>query len=345
MGHNLNLDHSGEGSNDYGDQSGVMGFSYSNNDSPLMCFNAAKSWQLGWYSSRHLTLSLNEGYYGDLGSIVHNDSDPIPAIIKINNNSSPTDLYVTFNWKHSFNSGTQEGGNQVMVVETGEEGEGYSRSNLLGKQSVESRGYLLGGKIVSVTVNSINLSTGYANVEICYGNCAPTSMPSRKPTPNPSDKPTPRPSSEESNNPSYVPTSKPSGEPSGRPSQPPTHLPSSKPSFKPSQNPSIRPSFSPSATLSLHPTHLPSKEMSSAPSQTQSSLPSRNPSYQTIASLNPTLHASPQPSINVSFPTTNAPSETNTSLTTVSQTNSSSMHKVSYTIIFSTIFTMVLFCH
>ena len=34
------------------DQSGMMGFSYGDDDLPAMCFNAAKNYQLGWYSSQ-----------------------------------------------------------------------------------------------------------------------------------------------------------------------------------------------------------------------------------------------------------------------------------------------------
>jgi hypothetical protein len=346
IGHNLNLDHSWEGNAEYNDQSGVMGYSYANSDAPLMCFNAAKSWQLGWYSSRHLTLSLNNGYSGDLGSIVHDDSDPMPAIIKINNNGSPTDLFITFNWKYSFNSGTEEGGNQVMIVETGAEGEGYSRSDLLGKQSVGTNRYILGDQFVFVTVNSINTNTGYANVDICYGNCSPTSMPSRKPTTNPSAKPSQRPSPEISSNPTYIPSSKPSHEPSTKPSPTPTRLPSIEPSIQPSQTPSIKPTSSPSATLSLHPTHLPSKETSSIPSQKQSSSPSRNPSYHEIISPNPTFDISPQPSVNSSVPMTEAPSGKTSSLTTtVSLTNSSSVRRVPYTIVTFVIATVFLLCH
>ena len=50
VGHNLNLGHSGEGTETYADQSGMMGFSYGGESTPRMCFNAAKNYQLGWYS-------------------------------------------------------------------------------------------------------------------------------------------------------------------------------------------------------------------------------------------------------------------------------------------------------
>jgi hypothetical protein len=48
IGHNMNLMHAGHGTVEYGDQSGYMGYGYSQNDGPKMCFNAAKSSDLGW---------------------------------------------------------------------------------------------------------------------------------------------------------------------------------------------------------------------------------------------------------------------------------------------------------
>jgi len=41
IGHNLGLGHAGETA-EYDDQSGMMGYSYSQDDGPLMCFNAGK---------------------------------------------------------------------------------------------------------------------------------------------------------------------------------------------------------------------------------------------------------------------------------------------------------------
>jgi hypothetical protein len=48
VGHNINLAHSGEGTAEYADQTGMMGYSYSEDEGPAMCFNNAKMWQLGW---------------------------------------------------------------------------------------------------------------------------------------------------------------------------------------------------------------------------------------------------------------------------------------------------------
>jgi hypothetical protein len=59
IGHNLNLAHSGEryfygcyGCRQRADQSGMMGKVSNKESSPRMCFNAAKNYQLGWYSDK-----------------------------------------------------------------------------------------------------------------------------------------------------------------------------------------------------------------------------------------------------------------------------------------------------
>ena len=49
IGHNLGLRHSGENGGEYADSSRMMGHSYNLDDAPVMCFNTAKNWQLGWY--------------------------------------------------------------------------------------------------------------------------------------------------------------------------------------------------------------------------------------------------------------------------------------------------------
>jgi Gametolysin peptidase M11 len=46
-----NLHHAGEGTNEYGDQTGMMGYSYSKDDQ-YMCFNAVNNYQLQWFPSQ-----------------------------------------------------------------------------------------------------------------------------------------------------------------------------------------------------------------------------------------------------------------------------------------------------
>jgi Gametolysin peptidase M11 len=57
LGHNLNLLHSAEGTNSYGDETGYMGASYGASDGPRKCFNGYKHYQLRWFENRHLNLN------------------------------------------------------------------------------------------------------------------------------------------------------------------------------------------------------------------------------------------------------------------------------------------------
>jgi hypothetical protein len=122
IGHNMNLMHAGQGTLEYGDQSGMMGYSYSQNDAPKMCFNAAKSSDLGWYDDRRLELEpITEGPnlvklvgLSDYASTLEGHV----VILKIEL-AGTTDLYLTYNRATGVNSGTKEFQNEVTVVQGG----------------------------------------------------------------------------------------------------------------------------------------------------------------------------------------------------------------------------------
>jgi hypothetical protein len=123
VGHNIGLHHSGEyeGSDsvqEYGDQSDMMGFSYKKDDTPVMCFNPAKSWQLGWYGVKQIEIDPNTDLSTEptsfiLNGVVDYDDNTVGRYIvaKVGN------FYIGFNRKASFNSGVEEAGNQVTVIE------------------------------------------------------------------------------------------------------------------------------------------------------------------------------------------------------------------------------------
>jgi hypothetical protein len=123
IGHNMNLMHAGQGTLEYGDQSGMMGYSYSQNGAPKMCFNAAKSSDLGWYDDRRLELDpITEGSnlvklvgLADYASTVEGEH---AVILKIEH-AGTTDLYLTYNRATGVNSGTKEFQNEVNVVQGG----------------------------------------------------------------------------------------------------------------------------------------------------------------------------------------------------------------------------------
>ena len=186
MGHNLALHHSNEASDttqneagSYADQSGMMGFSYSQDDGPVMCFNAPKSWQLGWYQSRHHVFNQVDGTWNgrligqvDLGNSNTQSSDKV--ILKLNV-ASDTDHCVIFNRKSGHNSGTLDGGDKVMIQSAGAEGNYAAQSELHAKLSAGGSytipNYDSSGIDLVLTVNSIDFAANppYADISIFAG--------------------------------------------------------------------------------------------------------------------------------------------------------------------------------
>ncbi len=143
MGHNLGLHHSGEASplrteREYGDQSGIMGYSYLNRYSPQMCFNAAKSWWMGFYNDRTLTIKNPTmqpqrlklagvvDYYNGLSSDYNVILRLEPSVSSLANENR----FLMYNRAKGFNSGTIEFRNAVTVVR--QKPEELSKSNVDG---------------------------------------------------------------------------------------------------------------------------------------------------------------------------------------------------------------------
>jgi len=196
LGHNFGFDHSNEGTQDYGDQSGMMGSSYSEDEGPLMCFNAAKSWQTGWFNEKRVNMNIGGSEATDncLETDITGQADYVAVdttqtiLVKMNRASSlGRDLFLMYNKKTGVNSGTAEGGNTVMVVEAGAEGTGYAESWLMGKlgagQSQTFAGYLGDDRDLVITVLSIG-DTAQVKIEfdgLCTNTIAPTPSPCENP--------------------------------------------------------------------------------------------------------------------------------------------------------------------
>ncbi|GFH55217.1 hypothetical protein CTEN210_11693 [Chaetoceros tenuissimus] len=167
IGHNLVLAHSGDpaatgSALTYGDKSGMMGFSYSNDDGPMQCFNAPKNWQLGWYDDKQIAVSY-DGWGGNLIGLADYGNSNVAledmVIAKVDLDES---YYVSFNRKTDINGGTQEGVDQVMVHKR-DLGTGYGASDVLA--------YLNSGESFTsgnfaVTVNSIDLNSNPARANV-----------------------------------------------------------------------------------------------------------------------------------------------------------------------------------
>merc|ERR1712226_1276470 len=239
IGHNLGFGHSSE-LGTYKDQSGMMGYSYSSDDGPVMCFNSAKSFQSGWYATKTITPasadcdSFDGRVYGlsDFQSVGGQGT----TVVKINNsqNGQP-DYFLNYNKRAGVNSGTVEGGNQVMITSTGSEGTAYSESELLAKLSVGGTHTIVDfegtGNDVTITFESMDTSASPspARVVISYNGMVCGSGTASPVTPSPSKAPvTPSPSKAPMTaapitpSPTYAPTTK---SPSKKPTPSPTGSP------------------------------------------------------------------------------------------------------------------------
>jgi len=119
VGHNINLHHSGEGANEYADQTGVMGFSYADDDQRI-CYNAAKNWQLGWYNDQ--TLTNNPRNHPAMQTFFLNGISDYTAnpnalvVLRLEQLSLGSDYYIGYNRKSGINADTREDGDMVTVV-------------------------------------------------------------------------------------------------------------------------------------------------------------------------------------------------------------------------------------
>jgi len=250
VGHNLGLHHSGEQSansveNAYGDKSGMMGFSYNQDDNPKMCFNAAKNWELGWYADKQLDidpatdLSCPTTYI--LNGIVdyENATDGAKIVMKVG-----AYYYLGFNLVKGFNAGTQEAKNRVTVIKR--DGAASQKSKKSVRESALSAGggsynmLMPSGLTVQVTFVEFNGKDAIIELRLVGSNvpaeCTPTAAPTFAPTGAPTGYPT---------------TIAPTGAPT---SYPTTIAPTGAPTTAPT---TIAPTGAPTTAPTDHPTNSP----------------------------------------------------------------------------------------
>ncbi|CAJ1961537.1 unnamed protein product [Cylindrotheca closterium] len=192
LGHNLGLGHSGHGGDKYGDQSGLMGYSYGNDEAPKMCFNAAKSWQLGWYADKtgSATPSGKFQFAGRLGSIVDYPTTNTRVLIEIKESTSEWAYYLNYNAAKGFNIGTAEGRNSVLITKkhTGSPGHQSLLLSILQNGGSYSIPDFNGkpGETLKVEVHAMTADEAYISVKL---DGSPTRAPSSSPSNSPSKAP------------------------------------------------------------------------------------------------------------------------------------------------------------
>eukprot|EP00532_Pseudo-nitzschia_australis_P020170 CAMPEP_0168300058 /NCGR_PEP_ID=MMETSP0142_2-20121227/29328_1 /TAXON_ID=44445 /ORGANISM="Pseudo-nitzschia australis, Strain 10249 10 AB" /LENGTH=716 /DNA_ID=CAMNT_0008249929 /DNA_START=39 /DNA_END=2186 /DNA_ORIENTATION=+ len=125
IGHNLGLAHSGE-MDKYDDQTGFMGYSYAKEDGPKMCYNPAKSYQLGWYNDKVKTIDpLAEGkpVHKFIMNGVSDYKKNANALVVLRFEETDTsrteqnkDYYIGYNRKDGINEGTVEDPDMITIV-------------------------------------------------------------------------------------------------------------------------------------------------------------------------------------------------------------------------------------
>ena len=151
----------------------MMGFSYSQNDSPVMCFNAAKSVQSGWFSDKTVTIDPNNDagscYSGPLYGLDSYTSSPADANVLIQLLSTgATNYHIGFNGKQGSNSGTVEHGNRVLITTQAATGASLKIANLGAGQSYTIANYDGSGRDVTISVTSVS-GSDHAVIEIMCG--------------------------------------------------------------------------------------------------------------------------------------------------------------------------------
>eukprot|EP00532_Pseudo-nitzschia_australis_P007855 CAMPEP_0168175344 /NCGR_PEP_ID=MMETSP0139_2-20121125/7065_1 /TAXON_ID=44445 /ORGANISM="Pseudo-nitzschia australis, Strain 10249 10 AB" /LENGTH=851 /DNA_ID=CAMNT_0008093711 /DNA_START=161 /DNA_END=2714 /DNA_ORIENTATION=- len=165
VGHNLGLAHSGQGDPivpvaEYRDKSGVMGISYQGDDGPKMCFNAAKNYQLEWYTRQRKEIDptkttastvetpiFKERSFVMNGVVDYKVSGPTDGKIvalRLKQEGSKTDYYIGYNRATGANVQTQEDANRIVVLKKTIGGpDGTGKSWKLGSLRYQDQRYVI----------------------------------------------------------------------------------------------------------------------------------------------------------------------------------------------------------
>jgi hypothetical protein len=214
-----------------------------------MCFNGAKTWQLGWFSNYHVDLdpTFSIDWTGDLiGFAEKSSASPTDVMIVRIRSSISQDTYIHFNRQIGFNAEARlsNGGDKVLIA-TRASYPDFSTSNLtaiLGNSDVHMIPNFHGSSnalIISISSIVTNTIPARARVNIRFDSVLsdPLALTTQKPIASPS-----------SSNP--FPTKYPTLFPFDGLANPRTLLPSEPPTHKPASIPTRKPSLFPSPLLS-----------------------------------------------------------------------------------------------
>lgn len=168
-----------------------MGSSYDTDEGPReakMCYNPAKSYQLGWYDQHSPDIfPLTTSFSGKLVGVSRYDSTTQDehVVLKLDGGSAD-DVYIGYNHAIGFHEGTVESVNKVTVVHQGSgNAKSYKVASLGTGGTFQLINYLGSGEDITIKVMDIDTgSNGYAHVfvyksdecgECCLDNDCPHS--------------------------------------------------------------------------------------------------------------------------------------------------------------------------
>jgi len=193
VGHNLGLQHSGEGDVEWADTSGYMG--YSNTFDPRMCYNAVNNYQLDWYSKLSISPTSVDGYGGTffISSIAGYDPNDTTKIVTLRlvQENSKTDYYVGYNEADGMNAETLEDGDKVIVFTKDgafhESVVSWKKASLHVGESYVIENFDNSGRSVTVTFSAIESTAAVIEItpetsESPTSSPGPVTSPSANPT-------------------------------------------------------------------------------------------------------------------------------------------------------------------
>eukprot|EP00532_Pseudo-nitzschia_australis_P017226 CAMPEP_0168256164 /NCGR_PEP_ID=MMETSP0141_2-20121125/5697_1 /TAXON_ID=44445 /ORGANISM="Pseudo-nitzschia australis, Strain 10249 10 AB" /LENGTH=650 /DNA_ID=CAMNT_0008192823 /DNA_START=132 /DNA_END=2081 /DNA_ORIENTATION=- len=138
VGHNLGLAHSGA-SNEYNDKTGMMGVSYGDDDF-FMCFNPAKSYQLGWYNDKVKTIDPFStpnaiGQFTLNGVSDYEQNDDALIVLRLEQTALDPDYFIGYNRASRMNQDTYEDKNMITIIRMDLSGKGKPKSQKVGSLS------------------------------------------------------------------------------------------------------------------------------------------------------------------------------------------------------------------
>jgi Hint module/Gametolysin peptidase M11 len=165
IGHNLRLDHSGQNGDEYGDVTCSMGYGIDSDDHRV-CYNPPKSWALGWYDDKHVTLDLDAGAVEEFSLVgvaeydVAGTNDLFVRLV----NGRGDDYYIGFNRAIGINADQSKAVDQVTVTKSG----GSDQFSFLVAMLGAGATYEISTMKIDIEVLSINVSStpGVAEIRI-----------------------------------------------------------------------------------------------------------------------------------------------------------------------------------